>query len=207
MIGTPKASILTHGALCTSMRAHGKVFGLNERSRVLFFASNTFDAALQEVFTTIVFGGIICVPSEEERLDCLEEAIARMDVNFAGLTSTVAGLITPAKVPTVETLVLFGEKVKPSVVEKWLGHAKILNVSLLPLQSTVNRRFCVNPPTFLITIRHMAHQNCASTALAADLCKVQKTQESSDTRSRVAFGSSHRTMWVAVCLWGVLECF
>jgi non-ribosomal peptide synthetase component F len=58
----------------------------------------------------------------------LSATIAAMRVNFLGLTSTSASLIDPRDTPTVKTLTLFGEAVKPSVVETWLPYAEVINV-------------------------------------------------------------------------------
>ena len=89
----------------------------------------TLTTESQDVFTTLSFRGIICIPSESQRLDDLTKAMASLQVNFATLTSTVAGLLKPAEIPSMRegTLVLVGEAVKPMVVESWLGHTTLLS--------------------------------------------------------------------------------
>ncbi|KAF5598059.1 non-ribosomal peptide synthetase [Fusarium pseudocircinatum] len=125
--GVPKGVVLQHYALCTSMRSHGAAFSLIPSSRVLQFAAYTFDVTIQETFTTLYFGGCVCIPSEEERLNNLEGCIVSMDVNFVSLTSTVAGLLSPSKMPLVKTLILIGEPVKPSVLDLWMPQAACLD--------------------------------------------------------------------------------
>jgi len=120
--GIPKGVVLQHHALCTSLLAHGTAFGLEASHRVLQFASHTFDVTIQEVFTTFFFGGCVCIPSEEDRLDNLEHAILSLGVNFLSLTSTVAGLLEPEHLPAVREVILLGEPVNPLVLEKWLKH-------------------------------------------------------------------------------------
>lgn len=125
--GTPKGVVLQHVALCTSMKTHGAAFSLGIESRVLQFAAHTFDVTIQEVFTTLCYGGCVCVPSEDDRMNNLEHCITSLGVNFLSLTSTVAQLLDPFKLPLVKTLILIGEPVKPAVLDLWMDHAAILD--------------------------------------------------------------------------------
>jgi long-subunit acyl-CoA synthetase (AMP-forming) len=47
--GQPKGVVLQHRALCSSIQSHGAAFGVGKHSRVLQFASHTFDVTIQEV--------------------------------------------------------------------------------------------------------------------------------------------------------------
>uniref|UniRef100_A0A093UUI8 Nonribosomal peptide synthetase 8 n=1 Tax=Talaromyces marneffei PM1 TaxID=1077442 RepID=A0A093UUI8_TALMA len=125
--GKPKGVLLEHGALCSSMIAHGAVFDMGRHARVFQFAAYTFDAAIQENFATLLYGGCICIPSEDDRMNHLARAIIDRNADYVGLTSSTATLILPHELPHVKQLILFGEPVKASVVEAWLGHARILN--------------------------------------------------------------------------------
>ncbi|CRG90801.1 Nonribosomal peptide synthetase 8 [Talaromyces islandicus] len=126
--GNPKGVVIQHSALCSGIKGHSARFGFNEKTRQLQFGAHTFDITIQEICTTLIHGGVVCVPSEEQRMNELTSTIAAMRVNFLGLTSTSASLIDPQQVPTVKTLTLFGEAVKASVVEAWLPHADVINV-------------------------------------------------------------------------------
>ncbi|ETS86324.1 hypothetical protein PFICI_00152 [Pestalotiopsis fici W106-1] len=125
--GVPKGVVLEHQALCSSIHAHGPRFGLDTSTRALQFAAHTFDAVIEDIFSVLVFGGCVCVPSEGQRLNELTDTIRDFNVNFVNITSTVASLIDPADVPMIKTLLFGGETVSPAVVEKWLGHAKMMN--------------------------------------------------------------------------------
>ncbi|KAI7974044.1 hypothetical protein EIK77_005257, partial [Talaromyces pinophilus] len=125
--GTPKGVVLEHQALCTSIQTHGSTFGMDNHTRTLQFSAYTFDVSISDIIGTLQFGGCVCVPSEEDRLGRLEEVMRDMKVNFATLTSTVAGLLRPSALPLLKTMVLVGEAVKPAVVETWLRCCIILN--------------------------------------------------------------------------------
>ncbi|RMI95398.1 hypothetical protein CDV36_016413, partial [Fusarium kuroshium] len=117
--GKPKGTIVGHSAFCTGATAHGLAMGMDESSRVLQFASYTFDASIMEMLTTLIHGGTICVPSDEERMGDLAGAISRMHVNWALLTPSVAQLIQPSLVPELKTLVLGGEAMFSAHISSW----------------------------------------------------------------------------------------
>ncbi|KAJ9482915.1 hypothetical protein VN97_g10506, partial [Penicillium thymicola] len=125
--GTPKGVVLEHGALATSILAHGRAFDIQPRDRLSQFAAYTFDVAIQEIITTLCLGACICVPSEDDRVNRLTPFLSEAGITIATLTSTVAALIQPQNIPTIRTLVLMGEAVEPKVVDQWVEHANIIN--------------------------------------------------------------------------------
>ncbi|VTO83274.1 unnamed protein product [Fusarium graminearum] len=125
--GRPKGTIIDHSAFCTGALAHGKAMGMNESSRVLQFASHTFDASIMETLSTLIHGGTVCVPSEEERSQDIAGFIRRMSVNWALLTPSVAQLIEPSTVPELKTLVLGGEAMSRAHLSTWAPSVQLMN--------------------------------------------------------------------------------
>ncbi|KAK3904812.1 hypothetical protein C8A05DRAFT_31387 [Staphylotrichum tortipilum] len=125
--GIPKGVVLTHGSLSTSLHCLAAKFGLSRTTRMVQFSAYTFDISIQDIYTTWQSGGCLCVISEEDRIANLGAALRSYGVNCAGLTSTVAGFLAPEEVPSLKTMVLLGEAVKPAVVARWLGHAAVFN--------------------------------------------------------------------------------
>lgn len=64
--GQPKGIILEHSAICTHALVHGSTMRYHG-ARVLQLATHTFDVAIMDLFTTLLFGGCVCIPSEEDR--------------------------------------------------------------------------------------------------------------------------------------------
>ncbi|KAF5676899.1 hypothetical protein FHETE_1961 [Fusarium heterosporum] len=126
--GLPKGCLLVHGGLATSLPAHGRATRWSKESRTLQFASHEFDVTLQEIMTTLIFKGCVCIPSEDQRVNSLSQAIRDMNVNQMVLTPTVASMINPADVPCITQLQVAGELIKPSVVERWIDHAEVVNI-------------------------------------------------------------------------------
>lgn len=125
--GTPKGVVVQHSAICTSITEHGRALGFSSSWRVLQFSSYTFDVSIAEMFTTLAFGGCVCVPSDEQRVNDLNGAIRDLNVNAALLTPTVATLLIPEEVPSLHTLVLGGEAITQEQVNRWRGHVRVAN--------------------------------------------------------------------------------
>lgn len=117
--GLPKGVMIPHRAFCSGVKPRGVPLGRSIRSRVLQFASYSFDTSLEDTLTTWFFGGCVCIPSDHERLNDLEGAINRMRVNCAHITPTLAHELVPARVPTLRQLRLGGERMTASNLESW----------------------------------------------------------------------------------------
>ncbi|ATY65583.1 non-ribosomal peptide [Cordyceps militaris] len=124
--GQPKGIIVEHGSYL-AVRCH-EIFGITKESRVLQFASYTFDAILDEVYSTLIAGACICIPSEEDRLNNLAGAITDMQVTWMGITPTLARVIKPEDVPSVKTLCTWGETATNDIITEWADAVDLRNV-------------------------------------------------------------------------------
>ena len=125
--GKPKSTVIEHQSFHSAAEAHSKVLRLREGSRVLQFASYAFDASIVEILTTLLVGGCVCIASESERNRRLSEVIQDLRVTWALLTPSVARILDPTQVPTLETLVLGGEGMSESDVRRWSPHVHLMN--------------------------------------------------------------------------------
>jgi amino acid adenylation domain-containing protein len=125
--GKPKGVITEHAAFATSAMIRGKALGLGPQARVLQYAAHTFDVSVDEILTTLIHGGCVCVPSESERFD-IGPAIQRMRVNYALLTPTFARMLDPDHVPSLSTIQLGGEFLSEDVNNKWSHRVRLFNV-------------------------------------------------------------------------------
>jgi len=80
--GRPKGVMVHHGAIYTSLVAHGNRLGMSPTSRVLQATSYTFDPCLTEIFGALIHGACICIPQD---LTHLGETIN--DLSVSGLWS------------------------------------------------------------------------------------------------------------------------
>ncbi|KAK7994399.1 hypothetical protein PG991_015987 [Apiospora marii] len=121
--GKPKGLLVSHAAICTSIKHHGAAFGAGPHWRTFQFCAHTFDMSVGEFLTTLAHGGCVCVPSEEARTSDLAGAITALRANTLLVVPTVANLLRPADVPTLRTLVLGGEPVTRETVTRWASSA------------------------------------------------------------------------------------
>lgn len=125
--GHPKGVVLSHDAISTSVKAQGKAACVDQNSRVLQFASFTFDVSIYDIFVTLGCGGCVCIPSEDHRQGDITNFMRDKDVNWAFLTPSFSQSIHPAEVPCLKTLVLGGESMTAKDVHKWEPHVRLLN--------------------------------------------------------------------------------
>ncbi|KAL9609523.1 MAG: hypothetical protein Q9167_005719 [Letrouitia subvulpina] len=125
--GIPKGVVMSHSALCTSMICVGTKLQLNPNTRSLQFSSLAFDVSVGEIFANLTFGGCICVPSDEERMNNLSLFIRKTDANLALLVPGVANTLVPAETPSLRTIVLGGEAPTKEVIGKWADTLRLIN--------------------------------------------------------------------------------
>ena len=125
--GQPKGVVIEHQAFSLASKSRRKKLGLNQDSRVLQFSSHSFDVSIEDILSTLMAGGCICIPSETERKDALAMAMQKHGVNYANLTPSVASLIDPDDVPHLKTLILAGEPVTRTLVESWCNRVRLVN--------------------------------------------------------------------------------
>ncbi|KAI4160348.1 MAG: hypothetical protein LQ342_005844 [Letrouitia transgressa] len=125
--GQPKGIVLEHSAICTHALTHGKALGF-QGARVLQFAAHTFDVAIMDVFTTLIYGGCICIPSEEDRRNNVIGFMNSRSVDLAILTPSFAGLIDPADVPSLKTLAIGGEALPQDRILRWSTKVSLIQI-------------------------------------------------------------------------------
>ncbi|TEA21721.1 Nonribosomal peptide synthase chyA [Colletotrichum sidae] len=119
--GTPKSITTSHDAFyhMAMATAAPRALDISPSTRMMQFASYTFDVANRDVLIPLMLGGCVCVPSERERVEDLGGFIERRGVTLASLTPSMAGTLRPASVPSLKGLVLGGEQMTESHVQSW----------------------------------------------------------------------------------------
>jgi amino acid adenylation domain-containing protein/non-ribosomal peptide synthase protein (TIGR01720 family) len=136
--GKPKGIVLEHRNMRTCSTSMGPVLDFGPHTRALQFAAYNFDVSLQDIVTTLQFGGAICVISDEERMNDLAGGINRTRANWADLTATVSGMLNPKDVPSMRRLNNGGEPLNRDVIETWADHVELHNL-YGPAETTVNQ--------------------------------------------------------------------
>ena len=124
--GIPKGIVIEHGQYCSSAKEHSKALYFDRKSRHLQFASH-FDTGIEDVLTTLLKGGCICMPSEDERDSDIVGVINRLNVTKADLTPSFLNHIEPSELPSLEVLILGGEPLTTKTIKTWAVHVRLVN--------------------------------------------------------------------------------
>ena len=126
--GNPKGVVIEHSQLATTCVYAGEQMGCDSNRRALQFASYAFDAFISDIFPTLIYGGTVCIPSDWERDNDLVDAMCRMGVNSVKITPSLASILDLEKLPTLRTLILGGESVPSTLIDKWATRVTLILV-------------------------------------------------------------------------------
>ncbi|KAL8936307.1 MAG: hypothetical protein Q9216_005001 [Gyalolechia sp. 2 TL-2023] len=121
--GDPKAVQLEHQAAFNGLVAFPKI----PKLRQLLFYNPVFSAAQRSIWATLAVGGCLCLATKENLTIHLDTMINSMQINSIDMTSTTAALISPDKTPSLRRLVLGGEMVNPTVIQKWAHRVELFS--------------------------------------------------------------------------------
>ncbi|MFI5956136.1 amino acid adenylation domain-containing protein [Cryptosporangium sp. NPDC051539] len=138
--GRPKGVVLSHAGVAKLLATGIKKFGLGPHSRVLQFASPSFDVAFFDLCLALLSGGrMVLVPSSRrEPTDALASYAREHGVTFQILPpALLAALPAEALLPEGSTLLAGTERISPSLVERYARRHRMFN-AYGPTEATVN---------------------------------------------------------------------
>ncbi|KAI8838405.1 hypothetical protein BC829DRAFT_447409 [Chytridium lagenaria] len=122
--GTPKGCLVEHGNCMAALSSFSKIMKAKSTARIFQFASLSFDVSVAELFVTWMAGGTVVSASRDEALSNLEAVFNKFRITHAALTPTLAALLRPDRVPSLQFLSCGGEK---------LTQTATIGVSLCPV--------------------------------------------------------------------------
>ncbi|MBY8847210.1 AMP-binding protein, partial [Streptomyces sp. SP2-10] len=131
--GRPKGVMVSHAGVASLVAAQVERFAIEPGSRVLQFASPSFDASVSEVFTALLRGAALVLPPAADPVAALTDpdlAVTHVTVPPSVLATVGQGTLT------VSTLVVAGEACPPELVERWAPGRRMIN-AYGPTETTV----------------------------------------------------------------------
>ncbi|MEU2792834.1 non-ribosomal peptide synthase/polyketide synthase [Streptomyces sp. NPDC007100] len=136
--GVPKGVLVTHSGAAALAASQIDAFGAGPGSRVLQFASPSFDAAFWELCMALLTGAALVVAPAERLLPGpdLAAVLAEHDVTHLTVPPVALGVMTPDQLAPVSCLVVAGEHCPPQTVAAFAPGRRMVN-AYGPTESTV----------------------------------------------------------------------
>ena len=137
--GRPKGVQMTHKGIFNVTHGMADCFTINKDSRVLQFASMSFDAAISEWTMPLTRGGSLYLLSQSEEGILTEEILEiceKFALDFVKVTPSVLRAFTLEKLRPVKKLVIMGEAISGNELRKWLNSGKLVWNAYGPSEGT-----------------------------------------------------------------------
>jgi amino acid adenylation domain-containing protein len=136
--GRPKGALLQHRGLSNLVRAQAEAFGVDSSSRVLQFASASFDASVSEVFVTLAAGATLILAQQSALMpgEPLARLLREQSITTVTLPPSALAVMPETELPALRTLIVAGEACPASLVARWSRGRRFLN-AYGPTETTV----------------------------------------------------------------------
>jgi amino acid adenylation domain-containing protein/thioester reductase-like protein len=129
--GQPKGVVVPHRGVTNILEEQRRVFGITTQSRILWYLSIGFDAAISDFGTAFLAGATIVIPEERERApSVLPHTLQARAITHIDMPPVVAARIAAHQIPeSVQCIVLGGEVTPAATVRSLLApKRKVFNV-------------------------------------------------------------------------------
>lgn len=136
--GKPKGVMLEHKGVANLKEVFDNVLELNEKDRVVHFASISFDASVWDIFTGLLTGASLYIMPEEVigSYSKFEEFLDKNKITFATLPPTYLVNLDPDRITSLRNLITAGSAASLDLLDKWKGRVEYRN-GYGPTESTV----------------------------------------------------------------------
>jgi amino acid adenylation domain-containing protein len=156
--GKPKGVLVTHRGIPNLCEVQMRIFDVKPDSRVLQFASFSFDASVSEIFVTFLAGAILCVFPQDTLLPglTLSRTLREQAITVVTLPPSALAIMNEEEFPDLKTIVSAGEPCSAEIVARWASGRRFLNAygpSEATVCATINEHVQIgNPPSIGVAI-------------------------------------------------------
>ncbi|MCC6606147.1 MAG: non-ribosomal peptide synthase/polyketide synthase [Anaerolineae bacterium] len=127
--GQPKGVMVPHAGVTNFILSERQRFGITETSRLLQFASLSFDAAMSEIGTALCAGASLYLPTPEESYpgQPLLRLLQNEKLTHVKLPPSALAVFPEDSLPYVELMVVIGEACPANLVAQWSRGRRFVN--------------------------------------------------------------------------------
>ncbi len=136
--GKPKGVLLAHRGLCNLATAQIRLFDVQPDSRILQFASFSFDASVSEIFMTLVPGATLVLATRDSLMPgpALIGLLREQAITTVTLPPLALAVLPSEELPALRTIIVAGEACPPDLVARWASGRRFFN-AYGPTEATV----------------------------------------------------------------------
>jgi amino acid adenylation domain-containing protein len=140
--GTPKGVVIEHRGLSNLASVLARDFGVRAESRVLQFASFSFDVSVLDIQTALSSGAALCLGKKQTLMpgESLLKVLREQAITNVVLPPSALAVMHAEELPQLQTLVSGGEACSAEIVRRWSPGRRFLN-AYGPTETTVCATF------------------------------------------------------------------
>jgi len=142
--GKPKGVLIAHKGVCNLITQERQLFDIKPQSRILQFASFSFDASVSEIFMALLSGASLVMGNSDSLLpgENLLNLLKKQKITLTTLPPSALTVMPPEKLPHLQTLIIGGEASSAELLSKWCQNYNLFN-GYGPTESTVCTTFAL----------------------------------------------------------------
>ncbi|RCJ25078.1 hypothetical protein A6770_28095 [Nostoc minutum NIES-26] len=119
--GKPKGVMVEHQGLYNLALAQIQAFGVNSSSRVLQFASFSFDACISEILMTLGSGATLYLGTKDSIMPGMPllERLRNYGISHITLPPSALAVLPTEELPSLQTIIVAGEACSPELIKQW----------------------------------------------------------------------------------------
>jgi len=136
--GNPKGVLIAHRGLCNLAQAQIKLFDVQPDSRVLQFASFSFDASISEIVMALCSGARLYLGTRESLQpgQPLMRLLQEQGITHLTLVPSALSVLPSEELPALQNIIVAGEPCPRKLVAQWARGRRFFN-AYGPTESTV----------------------------------------------------------------------
>ncbi len=136
--GMPKGVMIEHHGISNMTAVLARDFGVQPESRILQFASFSFDASVLEVYTTLTCGATLCVGRRESLMpgESLLRMLREQEITTVVLPPSALAVMAPEELPQLRMVLSGGEACSADIVQRWSPGRRFVN-AYGPTETTI----------------------------------------------------------------------